>query len=164
MFNETSGNSHGGRKVTSRQYLLSLFCALVFALTMIPSKAQAQILNDFEVKVPFQFHVGNTKLPAGQYLIHVLDGSDLSVMEITSADGTISALFQVQETQAKSTPAKNELVFNKYGNRYFLTKLFEEGSASGSQVIESGYEKTVSHQTVEAQEHVPAYRRAKQGN
>ena len=164
MFNETRGNSHASRKVTSRQNLLSFFCALVFALTMIPSKAQAQILNDFEVKVPFQFHVGNTKLPAGQYLIHVLDDSDLSVMEIMSADGTISALFQVQETEAKSTPAKNELVFNKYGNRYFLSKLFEEGSASGSQVIESRYEKTVNHQTVEAQEKVPAYRRAKQGN
>ena len=164
MFNETRGNSHASRKVTSPQYLLSLFCALVFALTIIPSKAKAQVLNDFEVKVPFQFHVGNTKLPAGQYLIHVLDDSDLSVMEIMSADGTISALFQVQETEAKSTPAKNELVFNKYGNRYFLNKLFEEGNASGSQVVESRYEKTVNHQAVEAQEHVAAHRRAQQGN
>jgi hypothetical protein len=164
MFNETDGNSHAGHRVTSRQYLLSLFCVLLFALTIIPSKVDAQILNNFEVQVPFQFHVGNTKLPAGQYRIHVLDDSDLSVMEIMSTDGSISALFQVQETEANSTPAKSELLFNKYGNRYFLAKLFEEGSASGSQVIESRYEKTVSHQTMEAQEHVPAHRRAQQGN
>ncbi len=106
MFTETIGNSHAGRKVISRQYLLSLFIALVFALTMYPSKAQAQIVGDLEVNVPFQFHAGNTKLPAGQYRIHVLDNSDLTVMEISSVDGSTSALFEVQspDTRACTPP------------------------------------------------------------
>jgi len=164
MFTETIGNSHAGRKVISRQYLLSLFIALVFALTMYPSKAQAQIVGDLEVNVSFQFHAGNTKLPAGQYRIHVLDNSDLTVMEISSVDGSTSALFEVQQAEANSTPAKSELIFNKYGNRYFLAKLFDEGNPSGSQLPESRYEKTVSQAVDEAQTHVPAHHRGQQGN
>ena len=67
---------------TRRYQLLSLFIALVFALTMYPTKAQAQITGDLEADIPFQFHVGNVKLPPGKYTIHVLDDSDLTMMEI----------------------------------------------------------------------------------
>jgi hypothetical protein len=164
MFTETVGNSHAARRVRGRQYLLSLFIASVVALTMYPSKAQAQLVGDLEVNIPFQFHAGNAKLPAGEYRVHVLDDSDLTVMEISSIDGSTSALFQVQNTDGNTVPAKSELIFNKYGNRYFLAKLSVEGSSSGSQVVESRYEKTVSQEATEAQEHVPARRREQRGN
>ena len=163
MFTETIGNSPAGRKVARRQYLLALFAALVLALTIYASKANAQIIGDLEVNIPFQFHAGNAKLPAGEYRIHVLDDSDLTVMEISSADGSTSALFQVQNTDANSTPAKSELIFNKYGNRYFLAKLFDEGNPSGSEVPKSQYEKRISQEAMEAQEHVPAHRQGQRG-
>jgi PadR family transcriptional regulator PadR len=57
------------------------------------------------------------KLQAGQYRVHVLDDSDFTVMEITSADGSTSALFEVQDEVANATPTKSELISNKYGNR-----------------------------------------------
>jgi len=147
------------QKTRGPQQLLSLFIALVFALTLHPSKAQAQIVGEIEANIPFQFHAGNVRLPAGRYFIHALDNTDLTVMEITSADGSTSALFDVQGTQATSSPAKSELIFDKYGNRYFLAKLFDEGNPSGSQVLESRYEKRISQASSEGQEHVAALRR-----
>lgn len=152
------------RKINGHHQLLSLFIALVFAVTLYPSKAQAQIIGEMEANIPFQFHAGNVRLPAGRYFIRVLDNTDLTVMEISSADGSTSALFDVQGTQASSSPAKSELIFDKYGNRYFLAKLFDEGNPSGSQVLESRYEKKVSQAAAEGQEHVPAHHRAQQGN
>ena len=149
---------------TRRYQLLSLFIALVFVLTMHPTKAQAQIVGNLEADIPFQFHVGNTKLPPGKYTIHVLDNTDLTVMEITSADGSTSALFEVQSAQANSAPAKSELIFNKYGNRYFLEKLFDEANPSGSEVLESRYEKRIARAAAEGQERVPAHHRGQQGN
>src|SRR6266446_3282858 len=91
---------------TRRYQLLSLFIALVFALTMHPTKAQAQIVGNLEADIPFQFHVGNAKLPPGTYIIHVLDNSDLTMMEISSADGSSSALFEVRDTEVKTAAAK----------------------------------------------------------
>ena len=85
MFVETINKFHAGRKMTKRRYLLPLFIAFVFALTIYPSKAQAQIVGDLEVNIPFQFHAGNAKLPPGKYVIHMLD-NDFTVMEISRAD------------------------------------------------------------------------------
>jgi hypothetical protein len=164
MFTGTIQKTEANERKTIVQKLFSLLVLPVLVLTIFAGKARAQIVGNLEVNVPFQFHAGNTKLPAGKYRIHVLDGSDLSVMEIASVDGSTSALFEVQQSDANSAPAKSELIFNKYGNRYFLEKLFDEGNASGSKVVESRYEKQLSKAAVEAQEHVPAYHQTQQGN
>jgi len=142
---------------TRKHQLLSLFIALVFALTMHPSKAQAQVVGKLEADIPFQFYAGNAKLPAGKYILHMLDNSDQRIMEISTADGSTSALFEVEDAEANSAPPKSELIFNKYGNRYFLARVFDEGNPDGSRVPESQYEKRVSQAATEAQEHVPAY-------
>jgi hypothetical protein len=152
--------SHSGKRL--RQLLLS-FVALIFAVTIHPSKAHAQIVGYLEVTIPFQFHAGDAKLPPGKYTIRPLDNTDLKLMEISSADGSTSALFEVRDAEANSTPPKSELIFNKYGNRYFLAKLFDEGNPNGSTVEESRYEKKVSEATAEAQAHVPARHHGQQG-
>jgi hypothetical protein len=141
-----------------RYQLLSLFIALVVVATH-PTKAQAQIVGNLEADIPFQFHVGNVKLPPGKYIIRVVDNSDLTVMEISSADGSSSALFDVQAAEANSAPAKSELIFNKYGNRCFLATLFDQSNPSGSAVVKSGYEKRIAQAAAEGQEHVPAQHR-----
>jgi hypothetical protein len=147
-----------------RPRLLSFFIALVFAMTIHATNVHAQVIGELEAKIPFQFHAGNAKLPAGNYIIHVLDNSDLMVMEITSADGATSALFEVGNAQAKSAPAKSELIFNKYGNQYFLARVFDEGNPNGSTVTESRYEKRLGQAAAEGQTHVPATHREKHGN
>ena len=164
MFTGTIQRAETNKRKTSVQQLLSVLVLSVFALTIFAGKAHAQIVGDLDVDIPFQFHAGNARLPAGKYRIHVLDGSDLTVMEITSADGSTSALFEVQDAEANATPAKSELIFNKYGNRYFLAKLFDEGNPSGSAVDESRYEKTVSKAAAEAQAHVPAHHKGQKGD
>jgi hypothetical protein len=159
MIIESVEKRYARQSGTRGQHLLSLLVALAVALTIGARGAKAQIVDGLEANIPFQFHAGNTDLPAGEYRIHMLDDSSLTVMEITSADGATSALFQVEDTRTKATPAKSELIFNKYGDQYFLAKLFEEGSASGSQVLESRDERMISQQTTQAQEHVPARQR-----
>jgi len=145
-------------KLQNTNQLLSFAFALIVGLAMYPTKAHAQIMGQLEVNVPFEFHVGNSKLPAGKYVIHTLDDSGLTVMEISSADGSTSVLFDVQSVEADSAPARNELIFNKYGNRYFLAQLFDEGNRNGGEVVESRYEKKIG-QAADAQEHVTASRR-----
>jgi hypothetical protein len=159
MFGKTIDNFRAVNEVARRHYLLPLLIVFASALALYPGKAEAQIVGDLEVNIPFQFQAGNTNLPAGEYLVRFLDDSDLAVMEISSVDGSRSALFQVQTVDANAAQAKSELVFNKYGNHYFLAQLFEEGSSSGSKVLESDSERKISQQTTEGQEHVPAHRR-----
>jgi hypothetical protein len=158
MFTGSIDKPHPSHKGTKYYHLLSSVIALVFALSIHPAKAHAQITGELEVNIPFQFYAGDTKLPAGQYVVRMLDNSDLKVMEISNADSSTSALFEVQDTEGPA-PRKSELLFNKYGNRYFLAKVFDEGNSDGSAVPPSKYEKRVNQAAAEAQEHVPAHHR-----
>ena len=164
MITEAINRIPASHKATKRYHLLSSLLALVFAFAIYPTTpAHAQIIGGLEANIPFPFYAGNTKLPAGEYRIQVLDNSDLTLMEISRVDGTVAALFQIQDAESNSEPAKSELIFNKYGDRYFLAKLFDQDNRNGSQVIESRYEKRVGQATLEAQEHVPAHRPTQRG-
>ena len=124
-----------------KQRVLCLLGFIGVVLGMSTTGAQGQIIGQLEADIPFTFHAGGAKLPPGKYVVHVLDNTDLGLMEIQSADGRTSALFEVREAQDSTEPKKTELVFNHYGNRYFLSKLFDEGDKVGSAVAESGYSK-----------------------
>jgi hypothetical protein len=123
-----------------KQRVLCLLGFIGVVLGMSTISAQGQIIGQPEADIPFTFHAGGAKLPPGKYLIHALDPSDLTIMEIQSADDRTSALFEVRETQDSTRPKKTELLFNHYGNRYFLSKLFDGGDKVGA-VVESGYSK-----------------------
>jgi len=161
---KVTDNSHSSLKAGRGRQLLSLVVALVFALMIYPPKAHAQLEGTIEANIPFQFYAGNAKLPAGNYALRVLDNSDMMFMEISSADGSTSALFEIGAAQANSAPAKTELIFNKYGGDYFLAKVFDEGNQYGSDVVKSRYEKDVSKGAAPGQEHVSAHHRGRQGS
>jgi hypothetical protein len=140
-----------------KQRLLCLLGFIGFVLGMSTISAQGQIIGQLEANIPFTFHAGGTKLPPGKYVIHVMEGSDLGLMEIQSADGRTSALFEVREALDSTEPKQTELVFNHYGSRYFLSKLFDEGEKLGSAVVESGYSKQYASGRESAEERdVPA--------
>jgi hypothetical protein len=143
---------------TRGRQALSLFAGLVLALTIGAGKAKAQIVGDMVANVPFEFHAGNAEFPAGEYRIHSVDDSGLAVMQISTMDGSRSALFQVQESDASATPTKSELIFNKYGDQYFLSKLYDQGERIGSEVLKSRGELRISKNVAQVQEHVSTQR------
>src|SRR5258708_14017607 len=118
---ETRDNGYAGHQPKRGHRLFCLLVVLILALAMHPGIVHAQIMGSIEVNIPFQFHAGNAKLPPGNYTIRLLDYSEPTIMEISSADGSTSALFEVQDIQANSTPAKSQLIFNKYVSRYFFS-------------------------------------------
>jgi len=144
--------------------LLPFSLTLIFAMSFWPARTQAQIVGNMKAEVPFQFHVGDRTLPAGDYIIHQLNDSNLTVMEISSADGKMSALFDVESAQAKTTPEKSELIFNKYGDQYFLSELFDEGEVDGSRLVTSRDEKRASKESGAEVERVEAGHPQQAGN
>jgi hypothetical protein len=155
MVIESSEKRNAAQNVRGQRWL-SLLAGLVVTLTIGASKANAQIVDGLTANIPFEFHVGDTTFSAGDYRIHMLDDSNLTVMEISRLDGSDATMFQVQQADAKSVPTESELIFNKYGNEYFLAELFEGGEQSGSQLPKSRHEARVSRATAQAEERVPA--------
>lgn len=108
--------------------------ALLAALACSGLEAQTRL----EANIPFEFRMGKTTLPAGDYLfdyssrlllVHQENGQHTAVMTLTSP---------VSRTKA---PATGVVEFNRYGDAYFLAKIFTAGSPDGGALPKTAREK-----------------------
>ena len=131
------------KEVSKRNHtrMIWLTASSFFVLTMGAQLSNAQIANAIKANVAHRFTVGTATLPPGHYTFRVLQGTDMTTMTVTSADGNTADEFLVREAEAKSTPKNSELVFNRYGTHEFLTKIFEKGSKLGEAVVEPSREE-----------------------
>ena len=130
-----------------------LLVAVAAAFCLLPKPAAAQITRPIQADIPFPFTVADTQLPAGRYRIHVVDSSDLNIMQITSADRKTTVNFLVGTATLPKLPTKTELEFHKYGDHEFLAQIFQQGELDGVQVFRSRAESRLSKQKVSRTTH-----------
>jgi len=91
----------------------------------------AQITNAIQAHVDHSFVIGDQTLPPGEYTFRMTTDPDQSLMIATSQNGTYVAQFLVRQSIDDHRPRHSELVFRRYGNTEFLSKVFEAGSRNG---------------------------------
>lgn len=83
--------------------------------------SQTQMTTLFSVQVPFDFRVGSSHLSAGHYrVLHV--GSHLILLQ--RDDGKAQGLIPVMVSDRPSGESASKLVFNRYGDQYFLSQVW----------------------------------------
>ncbi len=102
----------------------------VVAVTLVaPLMAQSVRLT---ANIPFEFTIGNKTLPAGDYMI--MNGSDPYALMFQGKQGHVGALVLTKREDVVPTdhPERiTRLQFNKYGDRYFLSKVDDGWVGSG---------------------------------
>src|SRR5262249_22490324 len=93
--------------------------------------------------IPFGFMVGSEAFPAGAYTVARL-GNGESVLVIRSGDGRKSVAFLTNGTYSARAREKAGLIFNRYGDQYFLTEVWTVGDLTGRQLIPSRGEREQS--------------------
>jgi hypothetical protein len=108
-----------------------------------------------QANVAFAFVVGNTTLPAGKYEISRLDDTNPNTLELRSANGRTSVVFETEDAQTRDDQAasKTELVFDKVGDREFLSQIWVAGINSGRAVPKSRMEKRLDGGGSQAERH-----------
>jgi hypothetical protein len=130
------------RKVIKRFTMLSLVS--IFTLCAAAASANAQLINPMRAKIPFDFSVGDKKLPAGEYTFSRLSGSsDSKTMLVSNVDASTHVFQSTFGTQVPTTKNESTLVFHKYGDQYFLEQIWSGGEKEGAQVPESRSERTI---------------------
>jgi predicted phage tail protein len=101
-----------------------------------------------KAKIPFDFTVGNTWLPAGEYTIY----SPLqSVIRVRNADNS-SAATVVSSHSNYEAGSGSKLVFLRYGDRYFLHRVLCSSNSAMNLDIAPGKAEKEAH-TQEAKLH-----------
>jgi len=110
----------------------------LFAGLMVPaSQAQSMLRAD----IPFDFVVGDKRLPSGEYHVKPINPAATLVQ---SKDGSSAAIVLTTAVQAGKISDVGKLVFNRYGDQYFLSKIWAASSDTGRQLPKSRLEREVA--------------------
>jgi hypothetical protein len=128
----------------TRIFNLAFLSAMVVLLTAMLNAQMAIRQPLFRVDVPFAFVVGGVHLPAGHY--HVYHPGDPYVILIEKDDGRARAMAYVHPSASNPDESSTKLVFNKYGDQYFLSQVWTEPDREVHQCFKCRMEQTLMAQ------------------
>jgi hypothetical protein len=117
----------------------SMFPLLATVVLLAAGFAHTQIgPTGVKANIPFDFSVGNTALPAGEYTVRAtgMEG----VVAVIGSDSQLK-LVATHSVLSGRAPNQTKLVFHQYGDRYFLAQIWVEGETSGREVPTTRLEK-----------------------
>jgi hypothetical protein len=122
----------------------SIYAFAVAALLIGSVPAIAQQTTSIRVSIPFEFHVGNTILPAGTYMVRSSGSS--GALSFSDGQGhTASSITNGVPNRLKDSRDYAQLVFNVYGgNKYFLGEVRWNGYSTARGLLKSSLETEVA--------------------
>jgi hypothetical protein len=107
----------------------------------VAARAQTSGRTQVRVSIPFQFHVRNATLPAGDYLIQQLNaGSDAATLLISRKDGAANVIINMMAASGSAQPM-TRVSFRRYGNQYYFAEVWVDGEKAGLQAAKSKDER-----------------------
>jgi hypothetical protein len=141
-------NERGEKESVVKKQVLGNVTALSFlvVLAVVSVNAQQSSENRIPVNIPFDVAVGETKLPAGNYTLrHIPLASSYDRLVIQSADNRGDTYTEMtRSNRARETQKKSRLVFNRYGDQYFLAQVWIAGSETGRDLFQSRSERRLA--------------------
>ena len=118
----------------NRNLIRVLTIGTLLLLVSIPNTYAQTTLK---ATVPFPFTVGKTEVPAGTYTINSISQSVIAIRD-HAGRSFFSVVIPERPARKDGTP---KLVFNKYGNKYFLSQVSRGLGSNVMQLPTSKLEK-----------------------
>ena len=116
----------------------SLIMVSLLALTVVwAGLVSASPIVSVRVDIPFAFSVNNQVLPAGSY--EIVKNDNTTMLTIRNQADRKSIMFGVNTAQERRVPATAKVLFNRYGDQYFLSQIWTRDS--GQEVRKSKSER-----------------------
>jgi hypothetical protein len=114
-----------------------LYTAALTAMACV--SAHAQTLNA-RATVPFNFRMGETVMPAGEYRVQQSGG----LLTLREETGRKAAMHLTSPASRKAVSPKPSLEFKRYGNEFYLEKVWAGLSHEGQALIPGKREKELA--------------------
>jgi hypothetical protein len=123
--------------------------SLLLVLAAVSVNAQRLSDSSIAVNIPFDFAVGQTKLPAGKYTLRPIAlPSSYDRIVIQSADGRgDTRTVMTGPNRTSEVQKQSNLVFNRYGDQYFLSQVWLAGSDTGRDLFQSRNERNLAKES-----------------
>jgi len=124
-------------KITILKALKALSASALLASCLCAQPGQM-----LTAKVPFDFTVGNQHFDAGAYTVST--GVAQSTILVRGEENGSARFVMTISTQADNVPERPKLVFNRYGDHYFLSQVWIGGTNLGRQLPLSKVEREIA--------------------
>lgn len=121
----------------------ALTLTIVLSLLLVAGSAFAQTIS-LKADIPFKFVVNDKTMPAGQYSLASLNSLDDRNLVLASADNKQHMLINANSAASLQPSQQTRLIFEKYGDRYFLSQIWVAGNDAGHALRQSKREKEVA--------------------
>jgi hypothetical protein len=113
------------------------------SLASTPFAAAQNGSTRVQVNIPFSFQSGGQQMPAGVYRI----GREPNGIVLLQGPANASEYVLMHSTTNNRTPVHGKIVFDRYGDKYFLRQIWTAGDNEGLECPKSRAEK----ETLQAQ-------------
>jgi hypothetical protein len=122
-----------------------LLVVLAFATAAVSAQPQSATASRVIANIPFEFNVGYKTMPAGEYSVQTVESAGDALL-IKNANASMFALRLSQATIPSKNKTRAHLVFNRYGERYFLAEVWNGIDDTGRQLLKSQEERAVERE------------------
>ena len=84
--------------------------------------------------IPFDFTVKGKTLPAGEYEVSRVMDEPIALLLRNVHDKHDEVVVETEPVIGRMTPKRDELIFNRYGESYFLSEVFTAGEQTGEEL------------------------------
>ena len=116
----------------------ALALSVLVSLATLPAAAKS--VNGMRAQIPFDFHVGDRLVSAGDYTVKALTNDEM-VLRISGGREAVNTTTSSGRDKGNGE-GRARLVFHKYGDQYFLTAVWGSDS-TGRTLSESKRERNL---------------------
>lgn len=127
-----------------KRTILALSIAILASLSSAGvSPVSAQFDTPMKAKIPFSFTICRETLPAGTYIIKHTTKTGQTLLIQNVENQKLVDVACVNDLQASKALSEAKLIFNRYGDQYFLSEAWWSGTTSGHGLVKSEKEQTL---------------------
>ena len=121
-------------------FLIAIALGVLVPVMTKPAMAQSR---EMIADIPFNFTVCTQQMPAGKYKVRPITSATTNLLLVRSEDGQSAEIACTRDVQSSKRTTDGKLIFNRYGNQYFLTEMWFQGETTGNQVMKSVREEAL---------------------
>lgn len=127
--------------MNKRAFVLLLVLGLLLPIMSAAVAGQAGL--ELTADIPFKFTVCTKQLPAGKYKVQPVSTANPRLLLLRSEDGSSVEIACTRDVTGDKATTSGKLIFNRYGDEYFLSELWFAGQKTGNQLVKTEAEEAL---------------------
>jgi len=141
------GTTYLARGEVMKRIFTAIVTTVVLALAVItPARAQLPGTS-MRAYIPFDFIVNGKTLSAGNYEVRRITDAPEGLIIRSVNNKHDHSMFETESMQQNRLPRHDALVFDRYGDTYFLSEVLVGGSETGRRLAPSRAERQLRRET-----------------